>query len=307
VSRGLIQVGQTYAVDPVNGGESLSIRCLDVEQRNWSRVGTAEYTDQHGNAQRCFVKQYLDKAAEQHADHWDYERDGAVVARQLLGKVVHVPAILFRNNELLLNIFEFSEVISIDILLRNDATVFDEIIVSVLGRMADVLTALKNPPPDFDADSLTIKQRTYGGHSTAVNFKGFEIRNTGIVPGAGTDLKASDLVLFDFVRPYMAPIEEAAAKLFVSIGLLNWGSPLSRFIKGPDKNLLTEAARILGPWLDAEAISAELDLQEKFRTAEFKGAGGLEVFLKRLGVDLLGKLYLRNLRRWCRGNITRTT
>ena len=304
MSSGLIQVDQVYVVDPIDGSDSVSIRCLDVEQRNWSRVGTAEYIDAFGNTQRCFVKQYLDKAADRHADHWDYERDGAVVARQLLDKVVHVPAILFRSNELLLNVFEFTEVISIDVLLRNDAAAFEKVIASVLGRMADVLTVLKNPLPGFDARSLTIKQRTYGGSSTAVNFKGFEIRNTGIVPGVATDLKASDLVLFDFVRPYMAPVEEAAAKLFVSIGLLNWGTPLSRFIKGPDKKLLTEAARILGPWLDTEAIAAELHLQEKFRTAEFKGAGGLEVFLKRLGVDFLGKFYLQSLRRWCRENIT---
>jgi hypothetical protein len=304
VSSALIQTGQVYRVNPVNGSDSVTIRCLDVDQRNWSRVGTAEYTDEHGNTQRCFVKQYLDKAAGRHADHWGYERDGATVARELLEKLVHVPEILFRNDELLINVFEFFELTSIDVLLRNDPVTFNEIIGSVLGRMAEVLTVLKNPSADFDASSLTTKQRVYGSSSTAVNFKGFEIRNTGISPGAGADMKPSDLVLFDFVRPYMAPIEEAAAKLFVSIGLLNWGSPLSRFIKGPDEGVLSEAAITLGPWLDGAAISAELDLQEKFRTAEFKGAGGIEVFLKRLGVDLLGKLYLRRLRRWCRENIT---
>ena len=304
MSNVLIQVGQVYVVNPVNGSASVSIRCLDVDQRNWSRVGTAEYTDEHGNTQRCFVKQYLDKAAGRHADHWGYERDGATVARELLKKLVHVPEIIFRNDELLINVFEFCELTSIDVLLRNDPVAFNEIIGPVLGRMAEVLTVLKNPSADFDVRSLTTKQRVYGSSSTAVNFKGFEIRNTGISPGAGVDMKPGDLVLFDFVRPYMAPIEEAAAKLFVSVGLLNWGSPLSRFIKGPDKSLLSEAAITLAPWLDGAAIYAELDLQEKFRTAEFKGAGGIEVFLKRLGIDLLGKLYLRRLRRWCRENIT---
>ena len=150
---------------------------------------------------------------------------------------------------------------------------------------------------------LPLKERDYGTGRLAVNFKGFEIRNAGVGPDVAGEVGPGDLVLFDFVRPYLAPIEEAAAKLFVSIGLLNWGSPVGRFLRGPDQQLLADAMNILSPWIDSAAVNAELSLQERFRTGEFKGAGGIEVMLKRIGVDMIGRWYLRRLRSWCEANL----
>jgi hypothetical protein len=169
--------------------------------------------------------------------------------------------------------------------------------------MEQVLVALLRAPEKHDVSGLKSKQRSYGRLGVAVNFKGFEIRNAGMPRSAGADVSADDLVLFDFVRPYLAPIEEAAAKLFVSVGMLNWGNPLRRFIKGPDTTLLARAADILRPWLDREAIAAELDLQEKFRFVELRGARSHEVFLKWLGVMTFGRSYFAKLRAWCAKNI----
>jgi hypothetical protein len=301
VTDGLIQVGEEYAVSPLSSAaDALVIRCLNVAQRNWSRVGSGEYTDTEGQSQRCFIKQYVDKAGVSHSDHWDFEKDGALMAAELLAGVARVPGLIFRSENQLLNVFEYVDIFSLDVLLRTDAAAFDRSILSVVQQMAHVLHALQNPPATYDLSPLKVKQRAYGTASTAINFKGFEIRNAGVPVGLDVRKGSDDVVLFDFVRPYLAPVEEAAAKLFVSIGLLNWGSPLTRFIKGPDKDLLDAARKILLPWLDNSAIAAELDLQEKFRTGEFKGSGGFEVFLKRVGVDMLGKIYFRQLRSWCK-------
>jgi hypothetical protein len=109
-----------------------------------------------------------------------------------------------------------------------------------------------------------------------------------------------DFFLFDFGRPYLAPIQEAAAKLFVSIGLLNWGRPLSRFSKGPDFRLLETAKQRLLPFLDPVAIAAEVRLQRSFRWAEIQGTGSLERSVKRLAINTLGKRYFDRLENWCR-------
>jgi hypothetical protein len=304
VSEQAIESGKAYEVRAVDGELQARVLCLDFHQRNWSRVATGEYVAEDGSTQPCFIKQYLDKAGGMQRDHWAYEKEGALVAARILAESAHVPELLFQDEQRLLNVFEFTEVMSIDVLLRENRAAFDRHIEPVLRQMAKVLGDLQNYPAAIDLSSLPTKERSYGSLGDAVNFKGFEIRNAGIPVGHSGPVGARELVVFDFVRPYFAPVEEAAAKLFVSVGMLNWGSPLGRFIKGPDTSLLASASHILRPWLDAAAIKAELDLQERFRTDEFKGAGGAEVALKRIGVDLLGKKYLRQLRRWCAKNIS---
>jgi hypothetical protein len=303
VTDGAIQPGRDYKVLPIGGSQpAVVVRCLDFDQRNWSRVGSGELRYADGTTQPCFIKQYLDKTGDWHSHHWGYEKDGAIAASELLATVAKVPRLIAQERKLLLNIFEFTEVVSLDVLLRADQPAFDRCIEGAVRQMAEVLDAMQNPPATFDMAALPQKSRDFGS-AQAVNFKGFEIRNAGFPPDLVGAPGPDDLVLFDFVRPYAAPIEEAAAKLFISIGLLNWGSPLGRFRGGPDKQLLAMAAGILKPWLDSKAISAELDLQESFRTGEFKGSGGLEVVIKRVGVDMLGRKYLRQLASWCKANI----
>jgi hypothetical protein len=63
--------------------------------------------------------------------------------------------------------------------------------------------------------------------------------------------------------------------------------------------LLEKALLPMAPYMDKNAVQAELKLQSTFRTHEFQGAGRLERAIKRLGVDALGKRYLRKLARWC--------
>ncbi len=296
-----IQKGQDIAVRAVGETGALEhLRCDDVTQRNWSRIARAE-SEQDGKT--YFVKQYVDKTGVGHSNHWTYEKDGVLLAAQALDGVARVPALVYRDETLLLNVFEYTEIVSIDVLLRTDPSAFNRCFKSVVSRMAETLVAMQAAGQSLTGTRIATKSRAYGGPSNALNFKGFEIRNSGVPPEAPAELHAADLVLFDFVRPYLAPIEEAAAKLFVSIGLLNWGNPVSRFVKGPDYQLMEIAYPMLEQWLDKRAIAAELDLQERFRMAELKSGGGLEKVLKHAGMILLGRKYLSQLRSWCDDNI----
>ncbi len=300
----LIQAGGVYVIGTEPGDVTATrLLCSGVQQRNWSRVAKGTLLSGDGRSVACFVKQYVGKDGSVHADHWEYEYEGVDYAAGILEQVVHVPKLLVRNQQLMLNIFEYFEIVSIDQLLRSDPAAFNGCIDSVLQRMEQVLVALLSAPDKYDVGGLKSKQRSYGNLGLAVNFKGFDIRNVGVSVAVDNHVVAEELVLFDFVRPYLAPVEEAAAKLFVSVGMLNWGNPIRRFISGPDTLLLASAADILRPWLDRDAICAELDLQEKFRNAELKGARSLEVFLKWLGVAALGRYYFAKLRAWCAQNI----
>lgn len=281
-------------------GQTMQLRCGDVTQRNWSRITHAASVQ---GDETYFVKQYIDKAGTAHPDHFQYEKEGALLASQALSAAVHVPALKYRDETSLLNVFEFTNIVSIDVLLRTDPSAFERCFASVVCRMAEVLAAMQVAGQSLQDAGIPIKRRDFGGPADSLNFKGFEIRNAGVPPDAPAEIGSADLVLFDFVRPYLAPVEEAAAKLFVSIGLLNWGSPVSRFMKGPDTELLAMSRPLLERWLDGDAIAAELDLQERFRMAELKSGGGMEKMLKLAGLTVLGKKYLHDLRVWCSENI----
>lgn len=299
----LIQAGSEYVIRASPAGADVRLVCAEVHQRNWSRVAKGFLVTPGQSPVACFIKQYIGKDGAMHADHWDYEREGVERAASILKEVVSVPKLLIHDELRVLNVFEYFEIVSLDQLLRTDATAFNRCIDSVLRRMDQVLAALLAAPASCDITGLKSKARKYGHLGVAVNFKGFEIRNAGVPQSVSSSVSADDLVLFDFVRPYLAPVEEAAAKLFVSVGMLNWGSPLGRFAAGPDTALLARAESILRPWLDRDAVDAELELQQKFRNSELKGSQGIEVFLKWLGVAVFGRYYFAKLRAWCVKNV----
>jgi hypothetical protein len=302
---GQIEQGHDYRVADVEYPSSYSrLECVSVQQRNWSRVGIGHLAASPENThQRVFLKQNIDRGGGWQPSHWQYEQKGATIARELLRDIVEVPALRYQNEQLLLNVFDYIDVVTVDELLRSDAARFDRCIVPVTERLVRVLEAMKAPRIASLREGLSTKKRSYGGPGTTINFKGFEIRNTGLVRAEDGRIDPDNLVAFDFVRPYLAPVEEAAAKLFISVGLLNWGKPLSRFALGPDLLLLERVLPALYPYLEGQAIRSELKLQTDFRTQEFQGSGHLERLFKRLGTDTLGKRYLRKLTGWCEQHI----
>lgn len=293
--------GQRYQLtDMHTTGLSLSLVCSDVAQRNWSRVATGLIEEREDTGhRRLFLKQYVDRTGQWNENLWTYERSGVQIAQEVLGKHIGIPRLIVSDLSHLINAFEHADMLSMDELLRADSSAFERAFPVALGCMAEVLEILHNP--EFETRfHLSRKNRNFGGSDVGLNFKGFEFRNLGVSTEALKEPTREDFFLFDFVRPYMAPIQEAAAKSFVSIGLLNWGHPLSRFSKGPDFQLLEVAKQHLAPYLDRKAVEAELRLQRSFRWAEIHGAGTLERSVKRLAISTLGGRYFHRMENWCR-------
>jgi hypothetical protein len=286
------------------------IQLREVNQRNWSRVGTGTCTNVGAPGTKCFVKQYIDRTKTPHREHLKYEYEGALAAHRILGKIVTVPPLLFTDKRHLLNVFEHIELITIDELLRLDDKLFWQYYPLLLEKLSDVLQAMQTAATSGDYDTFPVKMRNYHSRGLAVNFKGFEIRNTGYklpLDIHNTEVPNNYLpsvVMFDFVRPYIAPIEEAAAKLLVSIGFLNWGKPLSRFITGPDMEMLDMALYYTGHWTNREAMLSELKVQNGFRFDTIKGANRSEAGLKKIGLNLIGRIYLNKLEKWTLENFS---
>lgn len=306
INSTLLQPGHQYMIDDLmNSNISVSCQCTHVNQRNWSRVGFGQISTEDGKTEQVFLKQNVSKNGEILLDHWEYEKLGAIVATELFHNPVSIPRLKYHNPSLALCVFEFIDVIPFDELLRHNNSQFTKCFSAFLEHSAQILQTMQSGQPGTIIDALPAKQRPYGGPNTSINFKGFDIRNIGIINEPKNNTDCSEFIMFDFGRPYKAPIEEAAAKLFISIGLLNWGRPMPRFAKGPDTDLLTMSLSYMKPFLEYESISSELDLQSRFRASEVHGSGIVEKSLKKLGIDVLGKQYLNKLRTWCIDNIVR--
>lgn len=284
-------------------GDSIELEPAEVVQRNWSRVGMGHYAKGLKKTTPCFIKQYLDRTGTTHPDHLNYEHEGAILARQMLGHVVNVPKLLYKDEQRVLNVFEHVDLVTVDELLREKERKFWHYYPLLLEVVSDTLEKMTEAAIHPASQHLPRKSRPYQSQALALNFKGFEIRNTGFQLSADAkkhhslpDLPA--VVMFDFVRPYLAPVEEAAAKLMISIGLLNWGKPLTRFIKGPDRDLLDMAFYYIGHRTNREALDAELQIQRKSRYDDTKGASRSETNLKRAGLNVLGNKYLKQLENW---------
>lgn len=296
-----IEINQDYTVNTPDSSNLVTLRCIEMEQRNWSRVGSGKLItseDKSPSAPDFFLKQNIDRGGILHYDHWLYEQSGTAVARHLLKDVVRVPALKYHNQALLLNVFEHVQLIPVDELLRAKPDQFKDNFPRLMKKIPTLLEALQQPYSGPHQDQIKTKNRPYGQGSNTMNFKGLDIRNIGFDTSAGA-LSESDIILFDCVRPYLAPVEEAVAKIFISIGLLNWGKPLNRFIQGPDLSLLAIAQEYLAPYLDREALQAELQLQASFRFSHVQGMSHSEVIMKKSGLNVLGKHYLKKLQYWC--------
>lgn len=301
----LLQPDHQYTIDGLmNSDTPVLCQCTHVTQRNWSRVGFGQIIAEDGKTQQVFLKQNVSKNGDILSDQWEYEKAGAIVATDLFHNTISIPQLKYHNPSLALCVFEFINIIPFDELLRQNNSQFTKCFSTFLEHSVQILETMQSEQSSTIIDTLPVKNRPYGS-PTSINFKGFDIRNIGIINEPKNNIDCSEFIMFDFGRPYKAPIEEAAAKLFISIGLLNWGRPMSRFAKGPDTDLLTMALPYMKPFLEYESINAELDLQSRFRAKEVHSSGIIEKSFKKLGINVLGKQYLNKLRTWCNDNIFR--
>jgi hypothetical protein len=247
--------------------------------------------DKSDGEETLFAKQYVDRTGIPQEKHWRSERLGSRMACDVLNGAAFVPQVRYASEEHLVNIFDYQSVLSIDEILRSDPQRFERSIGEVIANIRNVLenlTRIENLP---GAEDLAVKTREFGSR-TALLFAGFEIRNIGL------DIKSadsSDIVIFDCGQPYLAPVEEAAAKIIVSIGLLNWGKPMSRFIYGPDLALLDIAIKELDGFIDSAAIWAEFERERRHRLRTAMGAHFVESAVKRVGIQTIGRWYLQSM------------
>lgn len=305
--KDILQIGKEYSVSCyAKPEESLRFICTQIAQRNWSRVGAGYLTTtEPGEPEtRVFLKQFVSSSGQWHEQQCEYEKQGALLARQALNGIAHIPHIHAIDQTRLLHVYEHCEVITLDELLRINEPAFEKYFPQVIAIMGEVLDKLQSLPSSIKLDSLSLKHRPYGTNRQAINFKGIDIRNVGIMASSLNKPENIEVVMFDFGRPYLAPIEEAAAKLFVSVGLLNWGRPMRRFVRGPDTRLLASSHAQLKMFIDPAAVQAERDLQKRFRSKETKAPDKFTKILKNAGIKTVGQNYFRTLNRWCTRNLS---
>jgi hypothetical protein len=276
-------------------GHEYVVRPESVSQRNWSRVGIGQVTGGQAPAQRVFLKQFLDRSGIAHSEHFAAERDGCRIATGIPQDGLQISTVTGESLPDCLLVYPAMRVITPDELLRRDPAQFRALLPGLLQAMTSLLRAL--PAAAAMNPGLKRKQRSFRCSVVALNFKGLDIRNIGIPLDDQRRPSGDRPVMFDFGRPYLAPMEEAAAKLFVSCGLLNWGWPLARFIHGPDTAIIEAAATAFAPYLDREAIAFEVEHEARVRLGEPPQGSSAAIRLgKQLVIGTVGRWHLGRLR-----------
>jgi hypothetical protein len=295
-----LQIGVPLRVD--FGGSACIVLPISVCQRNWSRVAIARVDG--GNAapaERVFLKQFVDRGGKVHHEQLDYERDGCLRAAGVQQGALRVVSVIGEAPDDAVLVYPALRMATPDELLRHDPALAAAVLPHVMASATAFLRAL--PAAGSKTPALKCKQRAYGSPSSSLTFKGLDVRNIGVLLDDKGRPADGSLVIFDLGRPYLAPIEEAAAKLFVSFGLLNWGLPLRRFLSGPDPEIIAAAAKAFSEFLQLPAIDAEIGLQQRFRLHDAQGSSGIQRLAKRLIVATVGRRYLRELKRFCRQQV----
>ncbi len=266
-------------------GDGTELTCGSVQQRNWSRVAIGT-TD---SAHRLFLKQHVDMGGAWQQKLWMFEQEGHAAAERVLPPLARVPRLIDARQDALVNVYEYVPMQPMDALLRVERGRFTEQFPRVVERMRDVLAAMAS----VSVDELDLHENAASSTSdkSALNFKGFDIRNVALTPN-------DEISLFDFGRPYVASIMDAGAKLFVSIGMLNWGHPPARFARGVDTAMLRTVVGKLEPFIDRSAVLDELERQ-RFRFTKIHASNGIERLFKKAGLFVLGERYMRQLEGWC--------
>ncbi len=190
--------------------------------------------------------------------------------------------------------YEFVAVTPFDELLRTDPQRFAQLFPEVLPKLVQLLNALIGGAEMVDEKRR--KKVDLEGPKSIV-FRGLDVRNMGLVPSTDSE-RPYDLCIFDFESAYDGYVAEASAKLFVSIGMLNWGRPIRRFARGPDLTLLDQAFTFLKPFCTSDTIQSRLNHDFAQRQRVVKAVNGLESAAKKLGIQFLGRRYFDSLKRY---------
>jgi hypothetical protein len=145
--------------------------------------------------------------------------------------------------------------------------------------------------PDPEASRLPVKQRDFASTASVVIPKGADIRNIGVRPDGPA-------LFFDPGKLYVGPREELHAKWLVSVLLLNWGAPASRYARGPDLSLAARFADAIDAQPSREAVIRELRRELRRAIREPLAGTWAKRRAKSAGSVVLGVPYFLSCARW---------
>lgn len=263
-------------VEPIRPGQTLDVDGLgalevdDVTQRNWSRVAVAHIGDD-----RYFVKQFIDRVGAPHRrGHL-----GDCATSQSLGDEVlpglHVVPALARDNELLLTVFPFIEMTTIDSIAHGRA--------HHRGPASRVGAALAG----------ILETRSVPGHPDDVEvWKGLDPKNIGW----GKDGR---LWIFDFGPPSVIPRSDAAARVMAAGLLSRWVARPGRHVVAPERSILRGVCEPIADYTTLDAVEAELRHHKQLRMREPQRRG-VAATATRLGLRTLGRIHWAAVQREAR-------
>ena len=292
-----LSAGQTHEGQFIPDAVQVEYRCTgSVRRRIWSFTGDGEIMSSGRSRSRIFLKQFIDRGGRPDRRSFDREMASHEPAEELLSACVRLPKLLLIDVERLILGYEFIECLTFDELLRQDENLFRREFDAVLPRLVAMLDALAGrtshaePPKGLHPGAASIR---------ATVFPGLELRNMGVLKHAVGD-SDSRLCTFDLGQPYEGCVADTTSALLLSVGLLNWGRPLRRFIMGPDLELLDQAWQVLEPFADFENVVARFEQEEVVRAGRVKAANNFESVAKKIGIRIVGRRYLRALAKYAR-------
>jgi hypothetical protein len=280
--------GETLAI-----GDGEVVQVGEVEQRNWSRVASASPLGSEGPA--YFLKQFVAADGEVSAQGLADELRAASLGREVIGADVIVPAFDVESRALL--VYPFERFTATDRLLREEPQQLYAVWDAFCADLRVVIEACVRPDP---AQLEGLRDRRAGdGAPRALAFKALEVRN--IAPAIPA---VQPLRIFDLGPPYVATAPEIAARLLVSVLLLNWGRPMSGFWRGPATDLAECAAAAWSPYVAREVVLAELSKETRMRARSVQATSSLQRAAKAAGLATVGRRYAAHARRWVRTTLS---
>jgi len=265
---------QRLLITSLSSGSPYWIRCTTVHQRNWSRTGLARL-ERGAAPATVFFKQFLDPQGAQTTSTLSEELKAYRDARPIFGTNLIEP-IGFSSENLTL-IFPLVPLSTLDVIARSAKEGSEwESARSVIRYASEVLQRTERQALE--------DQLGPGPDLSATVYKGFEVRNLGI------DLDAR-VRAFDIGPTRRGHMGEMAARFLISLLLLNWGRPLTRFAQGPKEVIFRLGFAEVGRYVRPQQLQNELRNQWEGRRTVVKG-GRITRAAKSVGLNYLGQRYV---------------
>lgn len=265
-----------------------------VEQRNWSRVAVAAApgTDQP----EYFLKQFVAADGQVLVAGASAEARAAALGRATFGDAVLVPEFADEDRGVLA--YPYRRFLPTHELLRADPHGFDQVWPQFCEDIAGIIAATTKVPEDR-LRGLRETAASRPDAPRAIAFKALEVRN--IAPHVEGK---QPLLLFDLGPAYVSTVDDVAARLLVSVLLLNWGRPMSRFVKGPSTELAARAARQWSDYLDGDTVARALTKEVAMRRTTVQASSRRERWGKSTGIITVGRRYERQAMSWVRRTLS---